>query len=114
MQADKQSVSSDTGAEKQKEHKQNTKKKNYYCRSCNKHVVSEKHPRKLGRPLDDRCPAYKSSNSSHDWTDMGYVGDYKSTCKHCGLTVWHEKQFLHSMLCSKQGKGQSHDWKPLN
>ncbi len=87
-----------------KESEKSPKEKNYYCSQCGLHVVEEKTP--IGK--HGKCPEKPASNWAHKWTDMGYVGKFKSTCQLCGITINHDQQSIHSMKCVK---GVQHKWK---
>ena len=91
-------------AQKANKSERKSKEKNFYCTGCGMHVTDVRAPvEKHGK-----CPEKEASNWSHHWTDMGYVGKYKSSCQLCGITVYHDSQFLHSMKCFA---GSKHKWK---
>lgn len=81
--------------------------KNFYCKQCGFHVVDVKSP--IGK--HGKCNAEHFSNHAHSWVDMGKVGEYRSQCQLCGVTIDHEQQSIYSMKCIL---GNQHKWKRLN
>jgi len=72
---------------------------NFQCKKCGTLIQSEK------IPLSFNCP----SGGSHQWTNLGKVGNYNFQCKKCGTLIQSEKIPL-SFNCPS---GDSHQWTKL-
>lgn len=73
--------------------------KNYQCKKCVTQITSSSRPSGLG------CP----SKGSHQWTDLGAVGNDNYQCKKCGLLL-KSKNRPSGLNCSSRG---SHQWNKL-
>jgi RNA polymerase subunit RPABC4/transcription elongation factor Spt4 len=68
----------------------------YCCKNCGQAIKKDSSPSSSG------C----SKSSSHDWYELGEVGDKNYSCKNCGLMI-QTKSSPSSSGCSKSS---SHDW----
>jgi DNA-directed RNA polymerase subunit RPC12/RpoP len=72
--------------------------KNYLCLKCGIHIKNASNPNTSG------CP---KGNGSHNWTNMGDVGDTNYQCKKCGLLL--QSKSTPSTSGCPEGNGQ-HNW----
>lgn len=72
----------------------------YHCKNCNIKIEAGKQPTSVN------C----SSETFHQWTDLGEVGNQAYSCKNCGTTVYTTKQPT-SVNCSRD---TFHKWTKLS